>query len=217
MKQWFVTNTVLKIFALALAVIAWFFVRGITSETRTVENVPLEVRLRPGHTLVQSSAATVTIALRGTREDIRQVTRAEVAAVLDLHNEHRTGTWTERLGPKTIRHPPRVQVVQVAPAGVTVTVDEVVERTVPVKPQLTGEVPTGFTVERTNVVPAEVRVRGPKARAEALAGIETLPIDLSWRRVSFRERVHLALPHPSLTVVSQPWVEADVRIAEATR
>ena len=217
MKNWLTTNTSLKIVALILAVIAWFFVRGITSETRTLENIPLEIQVKPGLTLLQASASTVTVVVRGTREDIRQVTRAEIAALLNLTYENRPGTHTVHLSPKIIRHPPRVQVVQVAPANVTVRADEIAERELAVVPLLAGELAAGLTIERTNIVPAQVRVRGPKSLLDTMRSIETLPIDLTARRVSFREWVHLALPDPSLKTVKQSWIEADVRIGEVSR
>jgi hypothetical protein len=50
-----------------------------------------------------------------------------------------------------------------------------------------------------------------------LQDIETLPIDLTNRRISFRERVQLALPDPSLTPVRLNAVEADLRIGERNR
>ena len=217
MKDRLTTNTGLKIIALLLAAITWFFVRSITSETRTVENVPLEIKVRPGLTLLQASVSTVNVAIRGTREDVRQVARPEVAAVLDLTSEDRPGLHTVRIGANTIRHPPRVQVVQVAPASVTVRVDEMIDRELAVKPLLTGELAAGLVIERTNIVPALVWVRGPKSLVDAMTNIETLPIDLSGRRVSFREWVHLALPDPNVKLLKQSWIEADVRINENPR
>lgn len=217
MRNWATTNTGLKLVALALAVITWFFVRNITSETRTLENIPLEIKVRPGLTLLEASASTVVVTVRGTREDIRQAPRAEFSASLDLTGEKQIGMHTARLSAKNIRHPPRVQVVQVMPATITARVDEMIEREVAVKPQLTGELASGLEIERTNVVPAQVRLRGPRTLLNDITTVETLPIDLSGRRVSFRERVHLALPDPSVTTVKQSWIEADLRIGEANR
>ena len=217
MKDRLTTNTGFKIIALVLATITWFFVRNITSETRTVENVPLKINVKPGLTLFQASVSTVSVAVRGMHEDVRQVARTEVEAVLDLTSQDRPGTHTVRIGVNAIRHPPRVQVVQVAPASVTVQLDEMINRELSVKPLLTGELVAGLVIERTNIVPAKVWVRGPKSLVDAMPNIETLPIDLSGRRVSFREWVHLALPDPNVKLMKQSWIEADVRINESPR
>ena len=54
-------NHGLKIVALALAVMTWFFVKTITSESRLIENVPLEIRVQPGMSVMQSGVNTVSV------------------------------------------------------------------------------------------------------------------------------------------------------------
>jgi YbbR domain-containing protein len=216
-KQWFTTNSGLKIVALALAIVTWFFVKSVTSETRSIENVPIEVLPKPSLTLVQTSVSTITVVVRGTHDDVRQMSREMFSAALDLRNIDKIGTHTVRIGTEIVRHPPRVQVTQVVPGTMTVKLDETIERSLIVKPLLTGEVPAGWVVEATNIVPAQVRVRGPRSVLDNLQEIETLPIDLTNRRISFRERVQLALPDPNLSLVRLNAVEADLRIAESNK
>lgn len=212
--NWLTTNARLKVTALVLATGTWLFVRGITSETRVVENVPLEIRLKPGLTLVQSCPAAISVTVRGTREDIRQSSRTELSALLDLSKATRTGEWQERISLRAIRHPSHVQVADINPNVVTVRVDEMVERELPVKLMLTGELPAGLNLERTTVIPSTVRVTGPKTTLEPLKFIETLPIDLTGRRVSFRERVGLAPSESGIASLRQ-WVEAEMRVMES--
>ena len=90
------------------------------------------------------------------------------------------------------------------------------ERDLAVRLVLTGQLPAGYEIERTNVVPRTVRIKGSKTLVESLAVVETLPIDLTDRRVSFHERVDLVLPDADL-VSNHARVEADVRIREITR
>lgn len=213
--NWVTSNLKLKSVSLVLAISTWFFVKGITSDSRVVESVPLEIRVKPGMTLVQSSATMVTVVVRGTREDIRQSSRAELSAVLDLTNEDRTGAWQERLSPRAIRHPPRVAVVSVVPDQVTVRVDQMVDRELPVKLAFMGELPGGRELEQALATPPKVSVRGPKTLLDGLTTIETLPIDLTGRRVSFRERVDLTSADPSVVPLRRRWIEVDVRIGEA--
>lgn len=121
---WFRSNTALKIAALVLAVMIWFFVKAITSESRTIERVPLEFRLRPGVVKQHASAESVNIVVRGTREDVRQTSREELWAVLDLSRETRTGLLTFRVEPRDVHHPRHVQVVDVMPGEITVRLAE---------------------------------------------------------------------------------------------
>jgi hypothetical protein len=55
-------------------------------------------------------------------------------------------------------------------------------------------------------------VKGPKALLDSMTGITTLPIDVTGRRTSFRERVELTpLAFPE-GLAQRHWVEVDVRI-----
>ncbi len=144
--QWFTSNTTLKLVSLLLAIIVWFFVKTVTTETRT-----------PSHT------------------------SPSILHLLGL-----------------------------------VSNTPMMERDLAVRLVLTGQLPAGYEIERTNVVPRTVRIKGSKTLVESLAVVETLPIDLTDRRVSFHERVDLVLPDADL-VSNHARVEADVRIREITR
>jgi YbbR domain-containing protein len=129
MIQWWSTNTGLKVVALLLATVTWFFVKNITSERRMIEAIPVEVKTKPELTVLAVSDHTVNVILRGTRTDLWQVSRPELTAVLDLRHEEQTGDVTVALEPRLIRHPPRVQVVQVLPPYITVRVGTPASRT----------------------------------------------------------------------------------------
>ena len=124
MKQWILTNTGLKVVSLALAIFVWFFVRAVTSDSRTVEGVPLEVKAGPGQTVTYVSAKTVNVIVRGTTEDLRQASRYELYAVVDLQHGDRLGRQQVPILLRDIRHPRRVQVVSVDPAVITVRLDK---------------------------------------------------------------------------------------------
>ena len=209
---WISHNAGLKVVSLVLAICAWFFVKGITSDWRPINGVPLEIKAKPGLTVLATSAATVNVTVRGTREDVRQVSRQDLSAVVDLTGDDRRGPITVRLLPSSVRHSRRVQVTEVDPAEVTVNVDEMVERDLAVQPQFGGELPPNLSVERVITQPETVKVKGPKTLLKGMANIATLPIDVTGRRTSFRERVELtplALPEG---LAQRHWVEVDVRI-----
>jgi len=94
---------------------------------------------------------------------------------------------------------------------------QIVEREVPVRLVFSGKLPSGFTAERTNVVPRTVRVKGPKTILGSLRHVETLPVDLTDRRISFRQRVDLAPSDPRVILLSHTSVEVDIRIREPNR
>lgn len=213
MIRWVPNDAGLKLVSLVLAMFTWFFVKGVTSDWRLIEGVPLEVKAKPGLTVLQTSAPTINITVRGTREDVRQVSRQDLSAVVDLTHDDRLGPITMKLTPRSVRHSRRVQVSEIDPAEVTVNVDQMIERQLPVQPQFGGDLPTSLSVERVLTQPETIKVKGPKALLDSMTGITTLPIDVTGRRTSFRERVELTpLAFPE-GLAQRHWVEVDVRIA----
>ena len=127
MREWLSTPSGLKIVALVIATFTWFFVKAVTSDSRVVEGVPLEVKVRPGMSVTQTSARTVNVTVRGTTEDLRLASRNELFAVVDLSDEATMGRVHVALRPDAIRHPRRVQVIAVEPTNVVVRIDKVIE------------------------------------------------------------------------------------------
>jgi YbbR domain-containing protein len=127
MRQWLSSPNGLKIVALIIALFTWFFVKAVTSDSRTVEGVPLEVKVKPGTAVAQTSTRTVNVTVRGTTEDLRLASRNELFAVIDLTHEDAVGRVHAALHPESIRHPRRVQVVSVEPTNVTVRIEKVAE------------------------------------------------------------------------------------------
>ena len=212
MMGWATNDARLKLVSLLLATCTWFFVKGITSDWRLIEGVPLEVKARTGLTVLQASAGTINVIVRGTREDVRQVSRQDLSAVVDLSQDNRVGPIAVKLTPKSIRHSRRVQVSEIDPPEVIVNVDQMIERELPVKTQYTGELPSGLSIEREVIQPDTIRERGPKTLLNSMTSVSTLPIDVTGRRTSFRERVELApLAFPE-GLTQRQWVEVDVRI-----
>jgi YbbR domain-containing protein len=210
--RWSPNNATLKLASVVLATFTWFFVKQVTSDSRVIEGVPVEVKARSGLTVLQTSAATITVTVRGTPEDVRQVSRQDLSAVVDLMDDYRLGPITKKLTPKWIRHSKRVQIAEIDPAEVTVNVDEMIERELPVQPQLAGEMPSSLSIERVVTEPETVKVKGPRMLLTGMTSIPTLPIDVTGRHTSFRERVELTpLAFPE-GMAQRRWVEVDVRI-----
>ena len=213
--DWLPHNPGLKVVALVLAVLTWFFVKGVTSDWRTVDGVPLEILPPPGMTVLAANVSRVNVMVRGTREDVSPITRQDLSAVVDLSRQDERGELNVKITPRMIRHSRRVRVTTIEPSEVTVTVDEIVERMLTVRPVLAGELPNGLKVERVMINPETVRIRGPQAVLEEMDAIATLPIDITGRRTSFRERVELIPLQLANGATQRHWVEVDVRVGVA--
>lgn len=214
--RWFTSNAGLKIVSLVLAMFTWLFVKGITSDSRTIEGVPLELRIKPGFAVLQTNASAVNVVIRGTREDVRQVSRQDLSAVVDLTRDERSGLIAAKLTPRMIRHSRRVQVTEITPAEVLINFEEMGTRELPVEPQFSGELASGLAIERVVTKPEAVEVKGPKTLLTRISKLSTLPIDVTGRHTSFRERVELTPLQIPESMAQRHWVEVDVRIGPAS-
>ncbi len=112
--KWWQKNLALKVIALVLAIMTWLYVNSVTSDWRTLERIPVQVRLPVGFS-ARVEPSTVDVVVRGAREDLRQVGRQDLSAVLNLTRETTAGPIAIKLSPDNVKHPPRVQVVEVRP------------------------------------------------------------------------------------------------------
>jgi hypothetical protein len=169
-------NFGLKLLSLILAVAAWAYFHfsaapGTTAHFDEQLTVPLVVTgLRPGFVArYTDKTALVTIDLprNGTA-----VKAEAVQAVLDLTNHPDPGVFNV---PVEIIAP-NVQIHSLTPASVTLTLDRLEERTVPVAIDYTGATHGGVVVESAEVSPSFVTLRGT---VNDLARVTTVRVEIS--------------------------------------
>jgi YbbR domain-containing protein len=127
MRNWLQSTRGLKVISLMLAVFTWLFVKAVTSDSRLVEGVPLEIRVGPGMVIANASVKTVNVLVRGTTEDLRLASRNELYAVLDLTQVDKPANVSVPISAKSVRAPRRVQVTSVEPPDVVVRIVKATE------------------------------------------------------------------------------------------
>ena len=158
MMGWVTNDARLKLMSLLLATCTWFFVKGITSDWRLIEGVPLEVKARTGLTVLQASAAT------DQRDRPRHAGgRAPGFAAGFVGGrglEPGQSSWdrSRSSSPRSRSAiPGALQVSEIDPPEVTVNVDQMIERELPVQPQFSGELPPSLSIERVVIEPETIR------------------------------------------------------------
>lgn len=152
-------NFGLKVFAFALAVAAWAYFHfsagpNITAHFDQQLSVPIVVtNLHPGYVArYTDQIATVTIDSPRNGPSIRP---EQVKAVLNLGNQAETGVYNipvEIIAPK-------FQIRSLSPASVTLSLDRVDERSVPISIDYVGD-HSKVVMESAAVNPASVTLRG---------------------------------------------------------
>lgn len=210
--SWLLHNWRLKLAALVLGATTWWFVSSITNDRRVLQAVPVEVRTRDNVLVLEQSTSLADVEVRGTRNDVRQIQRDDLLVVVDLSRESRRGEISCRLGPSNVQHPRWVQPVTVQPGRLTVVLDDVITRDLPVHVPVEGQPAPGYRLERIVVFPEKIPVRGPRSRVEDHPRLTTTSVSLHHRRASFRERVELTLDPLTDLPLPRRWVEVDVQI-----
>ena len=211
-------NWMMKLFCLALAFAVWQAVRENTSFEVVVADVPVNVTAGDARAVFDRSADTVNIRFRGSRDDIRFLSSDQVSVEIDISQHPDRLRQTIKFSPRYVKAPSRAHAVQFDPPEITVTMDREVERVLPVKAVLEGDLPQNVQIEQAVCTPASVKVRGAERRLSELEQVRTVPISLDGRHNSFNAHVAIASSGQPWTV-SPERVTAEVSLVErvATR
>lgn len=178
----------LKFLSIAVAVAIWMVVGDQRSVERSVR-VPLEFHNVPDSLeLVANPPDSVEVRLRGASGALGRILPGDVVAVLDLQVA-RSGTRLFHLLADEVRVPYGVQVSQVTPAAISLTLERSVTKAVPVVPAIDGDPQPGYHVGRISSVPAVVLVQGPASHVEELKSATTEPVEIARARSAIVDRV----------------------------
>ena len=178
----------LKVLSILVAFSLWVVVFG----SRTIEvtkEVPFQIIMSDDQILTEPVPEKISFRLTGPKAFLRSISnRIEDpirANIKDLH----TGVFTHRIYSDAIKLPLGVKVQSISPNVVQLKVEEMKRRLVSVKLETTGAVDPNLRLIRTEVLPPQMKIKGPKNRVVNLSSLPTMPVDLS----SFKETTIIPL------------------------
>lgn len=176
LRKYVLHNLGLKLFSLAVAVLLWVAVtRDPVAEVAL--NVPVEFHNAPEHLEISSETIPqVQVRVRGPVRIIRELTPAEVHAMVDLSNA-KAGERTYDLSPSHIRTPNYVQVMQAVPSQIRISFDTRETKQVEVKPRVIGTFATGYQIAEVVTTPNKVTIVGPAKHVNEVETAITDPVD----------------------------------------
>lgn len=177
-------NVGLKLVATGLGTLLWMTVGSDMIVERSVR-VPLVFRGVPADLEIAPGAPdSVEVHLRGRASQLTG-DQGDVLVSIDLVDT-RPGSRVFHLRTSQVTTPFGVEVTQVFPSTVMLTLEATSERLVPVRATVEGEPAKGFVIRSVTVDPTEVMVVGPTKPLEALdrAITETVMIDGATGNVS---------------------------------
>jgi diadenylate cyclase len=148
----------------------WYsFARGL--ETLISLEVPVEFMNRdPKMEIFAASASSVRLQLSGSGTLIKSVSPDQVKVQLNLANAV-AGSNQISIARDSITLPPGIQLKQVDPQALEVTLDLPVEKTLPIQADWVGKLADGLIVEDVRLVPDKIKVVGGSLM---LANIQTI-------------------------------------------
>jgi len=203
-------NLGLKVSALALGTLLWFTVTGHQIERRIV--VPVSYSNVPdplGMTGDQIDAVSVHI--RGDETAISGLREGDLRVVVDLGDAHagpnviplRTDEVVARAG---------VEVLQIDPGTVSVTLEKTGQVAVAVRPTIEGQPAPGYVQGVISVMPATVLVAGPESLLKDPITVITERVLLDGKTTTVVEDVGVGVADSQLRIREPRTVRVTVKI-----
>ena len=204
----------LKILAIALASVLWLTVAGEHVVERSLR-APLAVRnLPPALEIVGDLPAAVDVRVRGSSAQLSRMDPGEVVAMVDLTNA-RIGTRLFHLRTDEVRVPYGIEVAQVMPPTLSLTVEKSLRRTVPIVPATDGDPAPGFVIGSMVAEPSTVEIEGPESKVREVSSATTEPLEIDGKNERVRDVVTVGVADSSVRLVQPVSATVVVEITPA--
>ena len=204
----------LKLFSVALAVGLWLAVSGEPIAERGMRIPVAFENLPESMEILGDPPESVEVRLRGASGTLRRLEPGDMAAIVDLESE-RGGTRMFDMTSDRVRAPLGIDVTQVIPSTISLTLDVASSRVVPIVPEVRGAPAAGFVVGAVEVEPATVEVEGPDSRLRDLVEAMTEPIDVTGMSVPLRRMVTVGVDDPYLRLTTPGTARVTISVVRA--
>ncbi len=171
-ERYVIKDWKLKLLSLVLAVMLWYTVFQIGEPKKDI-TVPLTVsNLAKSMVIMKMDPERVIVTVSGRVSMLKDIKEHDVTAVLNM-NGAKEGTVVFEMSRTSVAVPKGIDIVEVRPGTVRVTLDRIVEKNLRVTPVLDKKWTGRYEV--TNTSPRYVVAEGPRKTLEKVAVIETLP------------------------------------------
>ena len=193
----------LKVLAIMLASVLWFTVAGEHVVERSLR-VPLAVRNLPTSLeIVGDLPESVDVRVRGSAAQLSRLETGEIVAMLDLVTA-RTGSRLFHLRADEVGVPYGIDVAQVNPPTILLSIEKSIRRIVPIVPTTDGDPAPGFVVGRMSAEPATVLVVGPESHVREVGSATTEPVEIDGTSERVRDVVTVGVADSAVRLVEQP-------------
>jgi hypothetical protein len=173
--NFFIKDWLRKLTALFFAILIWYVVSLQLHEYETFREIPVLVQVQPPYTVVNKGTQFVKVKLRGPESRLKEISSSDINIEIDLLNPVGIGADRIPVSDEYINIPHGVSVDQVIPSHVSVRLDQIESKEVPVRVVTSGKLADTLheIEEDRTVIPQKVTVSGPSRVLADIEGVHT--------------------------------------------
>jgi hypothetical protein len=199
--------------SVAVALLIWSTL--IISQSEIIEKVltvPVEyTATSQNYVLVGDKEKEVRIHLTGSKSDLNQIKPLQLNAKIDI-SKVSAGTHSFLIAANNIHLPRGVKLLDVVPSSIQLTLAELVEQEVVIKPQLIGAPSNGLKLRTVKVFPEKIKVFYPKTDSKTkIDYLSTTPIYIESIQENTKIYCKIIAP-PSVHPKDKRWPDIEVFI-----
>lgn len=188
-------NLSIKLMALLIAILAWYYVMQDKNPVKSFEftAVPVEItgvgRLSDARlVLMEPKNPTVNVLVEAKRNELNRMSAKDLRPKIDLSEVMKEGSHNLRV---RVDKPSAVDIKRIDKPEITVKLESVVKKSIPITVRLAEKLPDDFILKSTTSTPKEVRIEGPSSKI-ALVTQVVATLDLEGETKSKTQNVELA-------------------------
>lgn len=178
MRKLIFENLGLKISAVLLSLLLWFFVTSRGQSEMSIEVNPEFKNIPVGLGIVNNSARTVVVTVRGQERLMKNVKPSDVRVFVDL-GKAKKGEGTYYINSNDIKLPYAMTVTNVAPVSMRIRMDETISKRVAVVPIIAGVPEEGYYVKSVTAEPLNLVIQGLKTEVRKVRELRTEVLDVT--------------------------------------
>ena len=206
-------NWVLKLLSLLFALFLWYFVVGEDKVDMTV-TIPVEIVNLPRDLVISNQfKKQLEVTISGQRSLIRGLSEQHVSRSIDL-SKATPGTVVLQNQPESISLPRGLSILRIQPPTLTLLLDQLIQKELPIKPILIGKVHQDYMLDSVVPDPPTLKISGPQSILGKETILNTSSIDINGLNQSSVKQVSLDLQPEIADLIGDPIVAVRINILE---
>lgn len=206
-------DLLLKVISLCLGTLLWYLVVGEDQVDMNIQ-VPMEILNLPKNLVISNQfKKDLDVTVRGPRSIIQELRNRNISRPVDL-SKAEPGSIVIKNMKDSIPLPRGITVLQLQPANITLSIDQLIQKTIPIHTVTEGEVTQGYTLRQITLDPDKVVVSGPQTILNSVLSLRTYVINLDGLDHSITLPVHLNLTPEFINLIGETIVVAKIEVQE---